>query len=187
MALIRRGADLWNPSAQRSILNQAAYARTLFETLVNTLAEQESWVTKIDNTDCYRRTLLHWAVNDRMEMVVRLLISNNANLDAVDSEGHTPLHLAVLRGQLKICYLLVIAGADVAITSSDGETALELAERIRGGRAISGFLSSAQDPSVRRYDGGNPEIVEIYETAYCTAKAVEEAEQKMNKYEKGKL
>jgi ankyrin repeat protein len=59
--------------------------------------------------------------------VVRALLVNGANVNAVDNNGWTALMFAAGRGQADITHLLMGRGADPNVKSKEGETALMIA------------------------------------------------------------
>jgi ankyrin repeat protein len=59
------------------------------------------------------RTLLHQAAWDGHKEIVELLITNSANVDALDRYRETPLHAAADEGHKEIAELLITNGADV--------------------------------------------------------------------------
>lgn len=103
------------------------------ETLVDYLVTHHALVNaNADNPSL--ATPLHLAVNYREEDVagrmVRMLISNGAELNAKQAEGLTPLHHAVARGSLKLTRTLVRAGADPFLKDSLGRSPADLARQL---------------------------------------------------------
>lgn len=70
---------------------------------------------------------LHYAVGAKVVDNVRLLLQNQAQVNAADRFGNTALHLAVQYKQLDICRLLVEAGADASIQNEDRLTPVDIA------------------------------------------------------------
>eukprot|EP00472_Partenskyella_glossopodia_P012741 CAMPEP_0197540288 /NCGR_PEP_ID=MMETSP1318-20131121/65349_1 /TAXON_ID=552666 /ORGANISM="Partenskyella glossopodia, Strain RCC365" /LENGTH=138 /DNA_ID=CAMNT_0043099229 /DNA_START=65 /DNA_END=481 /DNA_ORIENTATION=+ len=66
---------------------------------------------------------LHVAVRHGHPSVVRVLISHNANVDAVNRYGDTALIIASVRGDEKCVKILVEANADKTIQNKEGKTA----------------------------------------------------------------
>ncbi|OCT66116.1 relA-associated inhibitor isoform X2 [Xenopus laevis] len=79
-------------------------------------------------------TALHNAICGANYNIVKLLVSNGANVNAEDSHGWTPLHCAASCNDLQICLLLVRHGAAIfATTHSDGSLAVEKCDPYREG------------------------------------------------------
>jgi ankyrin repeat protein len=75
----------------------------------------------------YQGTALHLAVSMKHPEVVRVLLENGANPDAVDFNKETPLMGAALNGHLKIAKLLIEHGCDVNKRNNRGGYALSFA------------------------------------------------------------
>ena len=93
----------------------------------------------------YNYTPLHWACyrshekNDNTSdhrSVAELLITQKANIDAVDCSGQTPLHWAIRGDNFDITTLLVERGANLDIQDTKGRTALDLALKNRDATAV---------------------------------------------------
>ncbi|MBD0391016.1 ankyrin repeat domain-containing protein [Wolbachia endosymbiont of Pentalonia nigronervosa] len=80
------------------------------ENIVNALLKLE----KIDvhTTNKYRVTPLHWAAISGNAGVVRALLENRANIDAIDQAEATPLHWAVKDGYISTTKVLLENGAN---------------------------------------------------------------------------
>lgn len=89
-------------------------------------------LTNIDAVDCYKRTLLHYAVGGQWLELVDLIIATGADVNAPDERELTPLHLAcqsAVSGQssTKIVSALLTAGAHVHAKDETGSTPLHRA------------------------------------------------------------
>ena len=58
---------------------------------------------------------LHLSTTGCNTQIPKLLIANNANLNANDKEGRTPLHWACSRGNLRIVKVLIDFGAELNV------------------------------------------------------------------------
>lgn len=65
-------------------------------------------------------TLLHLAIENSNEELVKTLLKNGAKIDASNEEGQTPLHIACKKLILPIIKLLIEAGADTKIKDNEG-------------------------------------------------------------------
>lgn len=75
------------------------------------------------------RTPLHWAVLTKRDEVGAFLISNGAEIGAVDKFGATPLHAAAMANDVNMAKALVSKGVDLSIKTKDGQTALDIAKK----------------------------------------------------------
>lgn len=68
-------------------------------------------------------TALHLAAYENYSDIINVLITAQAEIDAIDAKGRTPLHVAIIRGNVNAVQALINAGADVNVTIDiDGET-----------------------------------------------------------------
>jgi len=73
-------------------------------------------------------TPLRWAVRNGNEELVRLLLSNGANVNAQGAKSDcSALMTAAIYGHIRIARILLQAGADVSLTDVEGQTAIDLA------------------------------------------------------------
>ena len=78
---------------------------------------------------------LHCIVSDHVILsleysikIIKILISNGADVNLVSREGNTPLHILVNDlGNVQIAEILLKNGADINAKNSDGKTPLQLA------------------------------------------------------------
>ena len=77
--------------------------------------------------DKYGNTALHLASYWGRIDIVRLLLTEGADITIAANDGMTALHLASRNGHLDIVRLLLTEGADITIADSDGMTALHRA------------------------------------------------------------
>lgn len=62
------------------------------------------------------------------EKIIRKLLENNADVNAIDSSGQTPLYQSVLANLPYVTQLLLEYGADVNLKTKEGDTALDVAK-----------------------------------------------------------
>ena len=90
-------------------------------------------------------TSLHYAASMGQKEIAELLISEGADVNAMDSNGWSyggsPLHSAVEHVQIDIAELLINKGADVNAKANDGSTPLDIV------KAIS--VDSAEDKALK--------------------------------------
>jgi len=79
--------------------------------------------------------ILHIAVDEGHEEIVRLIIANGGDVNAQGMSKMTPLLIAVGRGRVEILRLLIENGADVNVKSAEGMAPLSSASN-RGHREI---------------------------------------------------
>ena len=79
------------------------------------------------NGDSWADTPLMTASRLGLDNVVRILLSRNADINAVDMNGNTALHTAALNSQLSVIKLLLEKNPNLDIQNKVGNTALHLA------------------------------------------------------------
>lgn len=87
---------------------------------INSLLQRDARIELggIYETDRYGRTLLHSAVLQSNEPMVRLLVSSGAILNCKDNRGNSPLSIAARQGQLSLVSYLLGAGATLDSVTS---------------------------------------------------------------------
>jgi WD40 repeat protein len=91
-------------------------------------------------------TPLHQAVDEGRSDIVRLLLSQGADVNGRDSDGSTPLHLAASRNNEELVKVLIDKGADVNARDNNGRTPLHLAARNNNKELILLLLSKGAYP-----------------------------------------
>jgi ankyrin repeat protein len=90
---------------------------------------EKNIVIKVVDRDfaSFETTPLHKAARDGDTNLVKVLITNHADLNAKEKDGRTPLHWAALNGHLEVVNLLLVNGAAVDAVENDGKTPLHCA------------------------------------------------------------
>ena len=86
---------------------------------------------------------LHTAAAFGRKHIVRRLILEGSDVNAVDSNGDTPLHVSAGSGHLKVVLLLVDNGADLFAVDKEGLTAAACAEKF-GHKETKQFLEESR-------------------------------------------
>ena len=73
-------------------------------------------------------TVLHQAVLNNSFEVVKLLLENQAKIDAVDEENWTSLHAAAFMNYYEICEYLLDAGANAVARTLENERPIDLVD-----------------------------------------------------------
>ena len=82
----------------------------------------------IDERDIqYNATALQWAAEYGHRGIVDILISNGADLNALNNQGRTALHWATLNSKLEVCKVLIKKGAKLNIRDENEETPIDFA------------------------------------------------------------
>ena len=81
---------------------------------------------EIDQRDIqYDATALQWASEYGHKDIVEILVSNGADLNALNNEGRTALHWATLNSKLETCKVLIKKGAKLNIRDENEETPID--------------------------------------------------------------
>ncbi|XP_054287681.1 uncharacterized protein LOC129003414 [Macrosteles quadrilineatus] len=97
---------------------------------IKSMLELNNHKCEIDTLDCTGRTPLQCAISRGFEEIVKLLIDENAMLNAKDTRGQTSVHYAILgddEKSLRILELLIDKGVDLNIAEWLNKTPLHLA------------------------------------------------------------
>ena len=74
------------------------------------------------------RTPLHLAAHfGHVEIIQRLLLEKDLDINATDQQGMTALHAAISRGYKETCDALLKSEANATVTTANGQTCLHLA------------------------------------------------------------
>ncbi len=89
---------------------------------INKVKDANGKTTELTLQEQHENTLLHEAVKLDNPQIIKLLISNGADINAQNNEGNTPLHEAANLGNKEVIDLLLYAVADYKITNKEGKT-----------------------------------------------------------------
>eukprot|EP00879_Flechtneria_rotunda_P017633 GHRR01018484.1.p1 GENE.GHRR01018484.1~~GHRR01018484.1.p1 ORF type:complete len:322 (+),score=149.17 GHRR01018484.1:57-1022(+) len=110
----------------------------------------------VDAADYDGRTLLHVAVTNKQEAIVRQLLAAGGNPNVKDSAGRSPLLEAAMNGSTDIQAALMAAGAKLNLPSTE-EAAL-LSNVLHMGRhdQLLALLKAGANPAAADYDSRTP-------------------------------
>ena len=130
------------------------------------------------NGDSWADTPLQTASRLGLDNVVRILLTRNADINAVDMNGNTALHTAALNSQLSIVKLLLEKNPNLDIQNKVGNTALHLAV-ISGNIDIVGELVlKGANTRIRNNDGKYPRDIARANNSAAIFEVLREAENK---------
>ena len=94
----------------------------------------------------FNQTPLHIACEGNCFDIAKLLISNGADINAVDSHLNTPLHIACFHNYYDIVELLISSGAEIMCYNDINDIPLHMACKTNNSsRAIDLLLSKGSD------------------------------------------
>lgn len=130
--------------------------------------------------DSWANTPLQTASRLGLDNVVRILLTRNADINAVDINGNTALHTAALNSQLSIVKLLLEKNPNLDIQNKVGNTALHLAV-ISGNIDIVGELVlKGANTKIRNNDGKYPRDIARANNSAAIFEVLREAENKLS-------
>jgi len=120
---------------------------------------------KLEETDSYGQTALHWAAKNESLEIVDLLVQAGANLNARDGDGETPLQAAKRKGSHAIVDVLTQAAAERnRIKKKKKKKRVDLFQIIVSVFSIIGVLAALiVVPEFRRWIGLDPEGTQAVE------------------------
>ena len=128
--------------------------------------------------DSWAKTPLQTASRLGLDNVVRILLTRNADINAVDMNGNTALHTAALNSQLSVVKLLLEKNPSLDIQNKVGNTALHLAV-ISGNIDIVGELVlKGANTRIRNNDGKYPRDIARANNSAAIFEVLREAENK---------
>lgn len=130
--------------------------------------------------DSWANTPLQTASRLGLDNVVRILLSRNADINAVDMNENTALHTAALNSQLSVVKLLLEKNPNLDIQNKVGNTALHLAV-ISGNIDIVGELVlKGANTRIRNNDGKYPRDIARANNSAAIFEVLREAENKLS-------
>ena len=130
------------------------------------------------NGDSWADTPLKTASRLGLDNVVRILLTRNVDINAVDMNGNTALHTAALNSQLSVVKLLLEKNPNLDIQNKVGNTALHLAV-ISGNIDIVGELVlKGANTKIRNNDGKYPRDIARANNSAAIFEVLREAENK---------
>ena len=132
------------------------------------------------NGDSWANTPLQTASRLGLDNVVRILLTRNVDINAVDINGNTALHTAALNSQLSVVKLLLEKNPNLDIQNKVGNTALHLAV-ISGNIDIVGELVlKGANTRIRNNDGKYPRDIARANNSAAIFEVLREAENKLS-------
>lgn len=129
--------------------------------------------------DSWAKTPLMTASRLGLDNVVRILLTRNVDINAVDINGNTALHTAALNSQLSVVKLLLEKNPNLDIQNKVGNTALHLAV-ISGNIDIVGELVlKGANTRIRNNDGKYPRDIARANNSAAIFEVLREAENKL--------
>lgn len=131
------------------------------------------------NGDSWANTPLQTASRLGLDNVVRILLTRNVDINAIDMNGNTALHTAALNSQLSVVKLLLEKNPNLNIQNKVGNTALHLAV-ISGNIDIVGELVlKGANTRIRNNDGKYPRDIARANNSAAIFEVLREAENKL--------
>ena len=132
------------------------------------------------NGDSWANTPLQTASRLGLDNVVRILLTRNVDINAVDMNGNTALHTAALNSQLSIVKLLLEKNTNLDIQNKVGNTALHLAV-ISGNIDIVGeLILKGANTRIRNNDGKYPRDIARANNSAAIFEVLRESENKLS-------
>ena len=176
--LITNGADVNGLMQDGVSLIGYAIAQNNMD-LLQILIENGANINNTDG-DSLASTPLMTASRLGLDNVVRILLSRNADINAVDINGNTALHTAALNSQLSVIKLLLEKNPNLDIQNKVGNTALHLAV-ISGNIDIVGELVlKGANARIRNNDRRYPIDIARANNSAAIFEILREAENKNN-------
>ena len=118
---------LKQPGIQLDATNTADETALMLAANANDLASANLLIEAGASVNRPNWTPLHYAASKGHTEMMRLLIENDAYIDAESPNGTTPLMMAAYYATPKAVKLMLEEGADPTLQNKDGQTALDMA------------------------------------------------------------
>ena len=118
---------LKQPSIQIDATNMADETALMLAANANDLASANLLIEAGASVNRPKWTPLHYAASKGHTAMMRLLIENDAYIDAESPNGTTPLMMAAYYASPNAVKLMLEEGADPLLRNQDGQTALDMA------------------------------------------------------------
>ncbi|MEY4363902.1 MAG: hypothetical protein RLZZ24_1254 [Pseudomonadota bacterium] len=116
------------PQTRTETPNLASETALMLAALTNRMDVAQALIDKGAEINRQGWSALHYAATNGHVQMMRLLLDNNAYLDAEAPNGNTPLMMAVQFGSPMAVKLLLEEGADPNVQTNFGQTAMDLAQ-----------------------------------------------------------
>ena len=118
---------LKQPGIQIDATNMADETALMLAANANDLASAQLLIEAGASVNRPNWTPLHYAASKGHAAMMRLLIENDAYIDAESPNGTTPLMMAAYYASPYAVKLMLVEGADPLLKNQDGQTALDMA------------------------------------------------------------
>lgn len=132
------------------------------------------------NGDSWADTPLKTASRLGLDNVVRILLTRNVDINAVDINGNTALHTAALNSQLSIVKLLLEKNPNLDIQNKVGNTALHLAVISGNINIVGELVLKGANTRIRNNDGKYPRDIARVNNSAAIFEVLREAENKLS-------
>ena len=105
-------------------------------------------------TEPQNLTPLHLAAEEGYVEIVNLLLTNEADMNAVDENGNTPLHLAVLNEHISCALALLHDGADNLKENNKKQTAVAMIDTMLSKHREDALQFVLEEKEAERRDSG---------------------------------
>lgn len=120
---------------------------------------------RFDLPDESRRLAIHYAAEAGHEQALKILVANNADVNATARDGHTALHYATCfdffphhprrKNRVELVRILIAAGARVELRTGAGYTAFDGADRVHSQSERIQFLRLLLSVAIDSFDDVN--------------------------------